>query len=424
MKVQVEELSPIERKLSIEVESTVVDSELARAYSQLGTQVKIPGFRPGKIPRRILEQRFRTEVESDVLQRVVQKGYLEAIRQNNVEAVSDPQVTPQQLKPGEPFSFEARVEVKPKLEPKDYKGLELKKTEVNVADEAVQKRLDELRQRMTSLEPVTGRDVAQANDYAVVDYDATIDGKPFEGGKAENTTVHIAPGELVQGNIPALEGMKVGETKQIDYAFPADFPDEKVKGKVAQFKVALKSLKTEVVPELNDDFAKEVGGGNSLDELRKKVREDLERSEKGQAEQKDRDALVDALIAKNPFEVPKGMVERVLDMMLDNVLRQFARSGIDPRQLNLDFRSIREEMRERAVREVKGTLLFEAIADAEKIEASEEELDKKIEQLAAESNQAVSQVAKAFRSPSDRKSLGLRVREEKTIEFLKAAAKY
>jgi trigger factor len=424
MKVQVEELSPIEKKLSIEVDSTRVADELTRAYANIGAQVRLPGFRQGKVPRRILEQKFRQQVEDDVIQRVVQKAWLEAIREHKVEAVSQPQVTNNSgIKPNAPFTFEARVEVKPKLEPKDYKEVQLTKTDTSVPDAQIEEQIEKMRQSHSRLEPVADRDVARAGDFATVDYDATIDGQPFTGGKAEGVTAEIAPGELVDSNIAALEGVKVGDTKEIDYAFPPDYRVEEVKGKTARFKLHLRGLKTKIVPELNDEFAKELGA-QSVEELRKKVKDSLEATQKSKAQNEEREALIKALVERNPFEVPRAMVERAIDSMLEGAMRQMQRSGLDVRNLGLDFMRLRDEMRERAVQEVKGTLLFEAIAEKEGIQADEADIEKKIEELATESGQPVANIRKYFKSPDDRLGLSLRLREEKTIEFLKAQAKY
>jgi trigger factor len=424
MKVQVEAISPIEQKLSIEVEPERVSQELERAYSQLGRQVKIAGFRQGKVPRRILEQRYKEQVEDDVIQRVVQTAYFEAIGQHKVQAVSQPTVSNAALKPNEPFAFEARVQVKPVVEPKDYKGLSLKKTDVKVDDAKVNEQLERLRENASQLEPVTDRDVAHSGDFATIDYTASCEGKDFPGGRAENVTVEVAQGELVKGNIAALEGVKVGDAKDLDYAFPADYPVEEVKGKVAQFHLTLKGLKRKVVPALDDEFAKELGVGETLEDLKARVRADLERNVKQQAEVEEREALIKQLAEKNAFEVPKAMVDRAIDMMLRGALSAMAGRGIDPRSLNLDLSSLREDMRERALGEVRGTLLFEAIADKEKIEVSESEIDQRIEQMAKDEQVGLSQVKARFKGADQRRSLGLRMREEKTIEFLRQNASY
>ncbi|MCY1080560.1 trigger factor [Archangium lansingense] len=425
MKVQIEELSPIEKKLSIEVENSRVTEELTRAYTALGKQVKLPGFRQGKVPRRILEQRYREQVEDEVIQRVVQNAWLEAAREHKVEAVAPPQVTNNSgLKADAPFTFEARVEVKPKVEPKNYESLPLIRAATQVEDKEVDERLNQLRESMARLEPVEGRDTAQMGDFASVDYQSTVEGKDFPGSKADDVTVELAPGELVESNVAALEGTKVGEAKELDYTFPADYRVEDVKGKTARFKFTVKGLKKKVVPELNDDFAKETGEAQSLEELRGKIRTDLEQGKRNKAQGEERDALFKALIEGNTFDVPKSMVERTIDNMLENRLRAMARMGMDPRQLNLDFARLREDLREEATKEVKGALLIEAIAQKENIQTSDADVEKKLEELAKEAKQDISVVRKYFKGANEREGLSLRLREEKTIEFLKGRAKY
>ena len=426
MKVQVEELSPIEKKLSIEVDNARVADELTRAYSALGRQVKVPGFRPGKIPRRILEQRYRASVEDDVIQRVVQQAYLDAIREHKVEPVSQPTVSnARALKANEPFTFEARVEVKPQVQAKDYRELPLPKSDVVVDDAAVEQQLTNMRESLARLEPVEGgREVGAPGDFATIDYEAKLEGKEFPGSKAEGVTVEIAPGELVQSNIAALEGVKIGESKELDYTFPADYQVEEVRGKAAQFRIVLKELKRKVTPELDDAFARETGQAETLEALRAKLRSDLERAQKNQKQAEEREAILKALVERNGFEVPKAMVERALDSMLEGALRSMARSGFDPRRLNLDFMKVREEMRERAVQEVKGSLILESIAGQESIAASDEDIEKKIADLAQESGQPVASVKQYFKSPDERRGLGLQLREQKTLEFLRGTAKY
>ena len=423
MKVQVEELSPVERKLSIEVPPEQVQSELGRAYAQLGRSVRLPGFRPGKVPRRILEQRFKGEVEDDVTRRLVERAYLSAISEHHVDAVGTPQLTPVRLDQEKPFAFEARVEVRPKVDPKDYRGLPFKHVAVAVTDAQVDERLEAMRQRVARLEPVEGRTVAETGDFAIVDYTGTIDGQPFPGSAAEDVTVEVAAGDLMRGNVPELAGMVVGQKRELDHAFAADDPEEARAGKTAHFSFTLKGLKRQLVPPLDDDFAKEVGGGETLAELRSKVRGDLETAARNGAAQDERDQLVKGLVERNPFDLPKAMIERGLDAMLDGALRMMARQGLDPSRLNLDFSSLRDEMRPKAEAEVRGALLLQAVAEKEGLSVKSEDLDARIAQYATESGAPLHQVRKAFKEPEQRRALEQRVREEKTVEFLKAAAK-
>ena len=423
MKVQVEELSPIERKLSIEVPPEQVQAELGRAYAQLGRQVRLPGFRPGKIPRRILEQRFKGEVEDDVTRRLVERAYLSAISEHHVDAVGAPQLTPVRLEEQKPFAFEARVEVRPKVEPKDYRGLPLKRVQATVTDAEVDERLEAMRQRVARLEPVEGRTAAETGDFAIVDYTGTIDGQPFTGSRAEDVTVEVAAGDLMRGNVPELAGTVVGQTRELDHAFAADDSEPERAGKTAKFRFTLKGLKRQLVPALDDDFAKEVGGGETLAELKSKVRSDLESAAANRSAQEEREQLVKALVERNPFDLPRAMIERGLDAMLDGALRMMARQGLDPSKLNLDFASLRDEMRPKAEAEVRGALLLQAVGDKEGLSVNSEDLDTRIAQYATESGAPLHQVRKAFKEPEQRRALEQRVREEKTVEFLKAAAK-
>ncbi|HLT31288.1 MAG TPA: trigger factor [Myxococcaceae bacterium] len=424
MKVQVETLSPIERKLSIEVEPAVVASELDRAYKALAKQVKVPGFRPGKAPRRILEQRFRRQIEDEVAERVIQRAWLEAVEQEKVPAVGSPSVIPGKLPhDGTAYTFEARVEVKPDVEAKDYEGLSLKKLDTEVKDSEVEERLEQLRQSRSTVEDVTDRDVAQKGDLAKVDYEATVDGEPFPGSNRKDATVSIEEGGVAEGNFPQLEGLKVGETREFDAEFPADFGLESVAGKTAHFKVTLNSLKVRKLPELDDALAKDTGLAETAEELRKKVREDLERARTSENEAAAREDLFKALIDKNPFQVPRSLVDRAIDMMLEGALRNMSSSGIDVRQLNLDFNSLRGELRPRAEQEVRGTLILEAIAKQEKIEATDADVDARIASMATEAGMDPEKL-KSTVTPDQRESLTLRLREEKAIEFVKGRANY
>jgi len=232
------------------------------------------------------------------------------------------------------------------------------------------------------------------------------------------------PGELVESKIAALEGMKVGETKELDYAFPKDYSVEEVRGKVGHFRINLKALKVEVVPELNEDFVREMQGGETLDDLRAKVRGDLQRSTRQEIAAEERAQIVKLLIERNPFEVPQGMVDRAVEMMLEGTIRSMARGGIDPRKLGLDFEQLRDELRPRALSEVKGVLLLESVAEQESIHVPEEEIEKKVEEISTETGQPLSKVRKFFKDPDERRSLSRRIQEEKTVEFLKARGKY
>lgn len=424
MKVLVEELSPVERKLSIEVESAMVTQELDKAYAALSRTVKVAGFRQGKVPRRILEQHYKTEVEGDVVQRVVQRAYFDAIREHSIEAVGVPRVTPEKLVTDSPFSFVAQVEVKPKVVAKDYKGLSLQRAPVKVEEKDIDARIEQLRENMSQLQEVEGRQVAELGDFAIVDYFATSEGKDFPGNKGSDVTMEVTPGELVEGNAAGLAGLKIGEKKTVDYFFPETYRVESLRKKPAQFEFTLKVLKKKIVPELNDEFAKNSRNDvESLQALKDKIRQGLERAQQRKAENEEREALIRALVEKNAFDVPTSMVDRTIDVMLESAFESMYRSGLNPNQLQMDLGALRAEIRPKAELEVRGGLLFEAIALQEKIEATEADEEKEFAELAAETEQPVSNIRKHFASEDKKRSLSLRLREKKTLEFLKSQAR-
>src|SRR6266567_4736406 len=340
MKIEVEAVSPVEKKVTVEVDPERVAKELDKAYAGLGRRVKLKGFRSGHVPRAVLERNFRDEVEKQVVDTVVNASFGEAVAQHALHPVASPRVDVAEpgLAPGQPFRYSARVEVKPRLEPKDYKQLEVARKPPEVTDQMVSDELTRIQESLSRLVPVEGRFEAQPGDYAVIDHDGTIEGQPFEGGKAEGVTVKVEAGDLSGGFIPQLAGVKLGEAVELNQSFPADQGYEPLRGKTGHFKVTLQSLKTRQVPAIDDLLAKEMGleGVETLDALKARIRDDLGKRESQRAEAELKDALVKAALAKNEFEVPPAMVEHAIDVMLQGAFARFARQGIDPRQLDLD----------------------------------------------------------------------------------------
>jgi trigger factor len=425
MKIQVETISPVERKVTIEVDPDRVAKEMERSYTGLGRRVKLRGFRPGKAPRKVLERHFRSEVESEVAEKIVQQTFAEAVRVEAIDVVAPPHVSISEgVAEGKPLRYTARVEVKPKLDPKDYRGLAVTRKPPQVADDAVSAELTRIQDQLAQLVPVEGRFEAQEGDWAVVDHEGTIDGAPFEGSKAEGVTVKIAPGSIADGSLGALAGKKLGETVELDETFPQDSRSQALRGKTAHMKVTLKSLKARQLPSLDDALAKSLGveGVETLDALRARIRADLEKRESRRAETELRDNLVKAALEKNEFEVPPSMVERAVDTMIEGAAERFARSGIDIRQLGLDYGRMRADLRDQALLQVRGRLLLDAIADAEKIEVTDEDLQAEIARLADEMGLALAKVQQQMRGGDAREALRNKIREDKALALMTSAA--
>ena len=425
MKIQVEKLSPVEKKVTVEVDPERVALEIDRAYSNLGKRVKLRGFRPGKAPRSVLERNFREQVESEVVERLVGETFREAAKQQDIDAVAPPhvQVDEPGLGMGRPFSYSARVEVKPVIEPKDYRGLEVTRKPAEVTEAMADQELERLRESMTQFVPVEGRFDAQKGDWATIDYEGTMAGKPFDGGKAEGALVQVTDGDFFAGNVAQLEGRKLGDSFELDLVFPASFRDEELRNRPVHFRVTLRALKQKTVPQLDDAFAKEVGleGVETLPALRERILSDLGRREKRREEQELHDALVKAALAKNDFEVPPAMVERAIDAMMESTAQRFARQGVDLREMGIDLARIRADLREHALLQVKGSLLLEAIADAEKIEVTDEDETAEIAKRAEEMGVPV---AKLKLRGEARSALRQRIREDKSVALLASHAKY
>ncbi len=427
MKIEVEAVSPVEKKVTVEVDPERVAEELDRAYEVVGKRVKLKGFRPGKVPRKVLERHFKDEVERDVVQKLVTSTLSDAVRRESIDAVAPPHVEVAQsgLEAAQPLRFTARLEVKPKLAPKDYRGLEAARRAAEVTDQMVADELLRIQDRMAQLVPVEGRFDAVEGDYAVIDHEGTIGGQPFEGSNAQGITVRVTKGEMVDGCLPQLAAKKLGETLEIDQAFPADYRMESLRGKVASFQVTLKGLKTRRVPALDDELAKDIGipEVDTLEKLRARVRQDLERQGRRRSEIELKDDLMKQALAKNDFEVPPALVEKAIDAMIERAFERFVRDGVDIRKIGIDLPKLRADMRDQALLQVKGALLLEAIADAEKIEVSDDEVQAEIAKTAAEHHIPLAEVQREMRGDEPRAALRNKMREDKALAFLTSEAK-
>ncbi|MEW5852582.1 MAG: trigger factor [Myxococcota bacterium] len=415
MQSQVNDVSPVVKQLNVVVDGATLTRELDKAYRKVGDKARIPGFRAGRIPRQVLEHHFRGQVESEVLGRVIGDAYRQAIQEHKVEPVAQPEINAGEFVPGQDFSFTARVEVKPHIDLKDYKGLSAKATTPSVDDQAVEAEIERLRQQVSTIAPVEGRDTVQAHDLVTTNFSGTVDGEGFSGGQGSAYVIEPGAGRFLKEVEDALVGKKVGESFEVDAKLPDTFRAKEVAGKTAHFKVTVAELKTRNMPALDDDFAKDLGDYEGLEDLRKKLRESLEQRAKEQAEGQTREELMTQLIEKNPFELPPSLVERQIDAQ---VYRSVGR--LNPQQLQrmgLDRGKVREDMREGATRLVRGSLLLEAIANAEKLEVSETDVEEYFAKTATATGQPVQRVRAAFVGDR-REDLKVRLRSEKALDFL------
>jgi trigger factor len=416
---RVEDLSPVVKKVSVELGPDRVKDALDRAYTGLSRTVKLKGYRAGHVPRRLVERYFGDDVKKDVAQKLVAGSIHEALEEHKLEPVAPPRVENGDVNPGEPFKYVATVEVRPRVEPKDYAGLTAPKVEVAITDEAVDARLQEMRRDQAMFVPVEGRDVVELGDYAVAEYEGFVDGAPLRGAKRDNVLLEVIPGAFLENKAEELAGTRVGELRHIAMTFPPDYAVADLRGKEARFQVKVNGIKKREEPALDDQFVQDLGGeAKTIAELKEKLREEMTAHEKEHKTGEQREALLAALVEKNPIEAPPALVERNVDAMLQGMLEGFQRRGIDVRQLGLNIDRLRDDLRSRAALEVKGYLLLEAIAEKERIEVTEEDLEKHYLKLAGELKQPVDKLKQAFRRQESIDSLKGRLRQEKALAFL------
>ena len=422
---RVEDLSPVVKKVSVELTPDRVKDALETAYTSVSRTVKLKGYRQGHVPRRLVERYFGDDVKKDVAQKLVTGSIHEALAEHKLDPVAPPRVENGSVEPGRPFKYTATVEVRPRVEPKDYEGLTVPPVTAEVTDAQVEERIEEMRSNQAMFVPVEGRDAAEAGDFVSADYEGKMDGVPLQGAKREGVLLEVVPGSILDNKAESLAGAKVGDSREIAATFPDDYGAEELRGKEVRFQVQVKGLKKREVPALDDAFVEDLGGeAKTLAGLRASLRAEMEKQTRERAENSQREKLIEALVGKNPIEAPPALVERNVDAMLQGMLEGFMRRGIDPRQLGLNLDRMRDELRQRALLEVKGYLLLEAIAEKEKVEVSDEDVDQHFEKLSAKMNQPAEKIRAAFRREQSIDSLKSRLRQDKALAFLLSKANF
>lgn len=417
MNVKVEEISSIRRRLSFEVEAGQVEEAIDGAYAEIAKTAKLKGFRKGKVPRKLLEQFFRPQMEEKVFTRLINDTYFKALVDNEVPVVGQPQITESgAIDRGKPFTYVAEVEVKPEVVAKDYTGLEAKKEKFEFDPQIIEHRLEEMRQMRTE-QKVSRRKIAREGDFVTIDFTGYVDGEAFQGGSAEGHQLELGSGSFIPGFEEQVVGMKREEEKEIEVTFPEDYGNKDLAGKKAVFKVKLHEIKEKVVPELDDEFAKGFGA-ESLEDLKKQMEENFRQQEQNRIEGDLRERIVEALVEKNPIEVPEAMVDKQLEYMLQNVRNRMQQQGITLEMLGMNEEIFASMYRQTAVKQVQGSLLLEAIARQEKIEVADDEIDGKLEEIAKMANAPLDAVKNYYSSEEAKAGLKDQIIEEKTLAFL------
>lgn len=382
MKVEVLDIKPSIKRLKIEVPLDVLNKEIERAYRNISTSVEIKGFRKGKVPRKVLEQHYSKRIESDVLQRIIPDSYATAIKEHNIRPVDQPQVENIKMEAGEPLSFSITVETLPDITPKDYSHLELTRTIIRVTDKDVENELKVIQELHAELESADDKPI-ENYDHVILDYEGFLNNVSLKKLKGINHPLFLGTNRFIPEFEKELIGLKKGDSKDIKVVYPVNYPDNELAGKEVQFRVVIKELKKRRLKPLNDDFAKEAGGYKDLEDLKKKVKEDLENNENALANSRLKNELVGKLVNMYAFELPPSLIEGEIDSMVYNTSRRLTLQGmIDVDKANIDVKEAREGFRDSAVKNLKGRIILEAIAENESVMVGDAELDDEIKRYA------------------------------------------
>ncbi|ASS98661.1 trigger factor [Geobacillus thermocatenulatus] len=387
MSVKWEKLEGNEGVLTVEVDAEKVNKGLDAAFKKVVKNITLPGFRKGKVPRVLFEKRFGVEaLYQDALDILLPEAYAKAVEEAGIEPVSMPEIDIEQMEKGKSLIFKAKVTVKPEVKLGQYKGLEVEKMDATVTDEDVENELKRLQENYAEL-VVKEDGTVENGDTVVIDFEGFVDGEPFEGGKAENYSLEIGSGTFIPGFEEQLVGMKAGEEKEIQVTFPEEYHAEQLAGKPATFKVKVHEVKAKQLPALDDEFAKDVDEEvETLDELKAKIRARLEEAKKNEAETALRNAVIEKAAANAEMDIPEVMIKNETDRMLREFDQRLQMQGLNL-QLYYQFSgqdeaSLREQMKEDAEKRVRAALTLEAIAKAENIEVTDEEVNKELEKMA------------------------------------------
>jgi trigger factor len=372
--IHVEDVSDVKKKVTIEVPEEKVFEVMDAQYKDLKKNVQLKGFRKGRVPLSILRSYFKSKVQADAARQIIEETLKPGLDEQNLTALSVTNIDSETLEEGKPFKYTAEIEIPPKIDVKGYKGLQLRKRIRPVTEALVEEQLQHLRERNARLAPLAEQRGITTGDHVVVDISATIDGEAVAA--LDVTDYHLEMGRnfYLPDFDASLEGMKLEETKDMTKDLPEDFPRKAIAGKTVQFRVTLKEAKEKKLPDLDDDFATDLGEFDSLDALKAKIRTDLETMTKNQTDRELETQIVDALLKENIFEVPESMIEAETDAFLHQSLQGLIAQGHDPDRLPMPTQAYRDQIRPGAVRAIQKALMYRSVAEQEGLKVTEEEI--------------------------------------------------
>ena len=423
MQVEIENLNPLEKKVSVRIPADVVTREMEATYRSLNQKIKLKGFRPGKVPQSILSRLYKNQVEEEVANKLISHSLAEAVKEYNLAPVSEPNVLNHAFTAEKDFTYAVSFEVKPEFTVQDYVGLEIEVPQVVVTEEEIETELKKLQENHAQLKPLEESRPVKEKDMVLVDFEGTWAGQPIEGWRVVNHLVEAGSGTLVGDLDKNLIGMHIGEEKDVNLTLPADYLKKDLAGKEISVHLKVKEIKEKILPEVDDEFAKDLGEYQTIKDLKEHLHNLIAERKKEEIRQITKEKILDKLVAQHSFSVPKSMIERQVQSFLARAELQLAREGRRIESASPEGEKLRETFLPLAEREVRGSLILEKIAEKEKISVSESEVDAHLEKLAKRLNRRVEAVKNLYQQRNLMDELRQQVLEEKTLDFLIEKAK-
>ena len=419
MKAVVEDLGGSQRKLVFEVPAEEVAEEIEKYCRKLAKEVDIKGFRKGKAPTSVIKRFFREQVRGEVVSKIVSTSIEKALEENSLTPVGEPEIDTPPLEEGKSFPFTVTVDVKPEIEVKDYQGINVETEPVAVTEEEIQKALEELRKVHAELRGIEEDRGAVRGDVVLADYEGFFEERPVPGTENKDAQIEIGSGSFKADVEEALIGVRPGELREVDIEYPANFLNKEIAGKKVQYRFHIKKISEKKLPELDDEFAKDVGAYENLEALKERLRAEVGREKGVRARKKKEEAVLDLILERNPFEAPRSLVKSRKEQMIVDARAHFLSQGIALEKESEGFQRLEAEFDQLAEKEVKKRLVLDAIARKEKLIVSDADLEQEIERIAEKHNQSVEKVKAEMQKQEDglerfRQSLQLM----KTLDFL------
>ena len=420
MKTEFQDVSETQKKITIEIPSDIVDAEIDRVAKGYSKQARLPGFRPGKVPSNIIKQRFREQIHHDVMHDLIPRAVEEALQERGIEPVATPDIKDVSLREGEPLKFTADIETVPAFDPGDLSTISLRQESSTITDDAIEKTLDRLRERAAKHETVEGRPIADT-DTAVLELDRTDpDGKVDHH---DEVSVELGAAGNPPGFDQNLLGLNPGDEKTFVVHFPEEYPVKDLANTDVNYHVKVKEIRRKVVPELDDEFAKDVGDFESIAALRDRVRADMQADAENHAKQHVRSDLLKQLGQRIGFELPSSLVDREIDRRLEEFARRLMDQKVDPRKAGIDWAQFREAQREAARDAVASALVLDEIARRENLTVATDDVDKEIEQFAERSGRTPAALRAQLEKEGGLARLTAGLRREKAVDLAMSRAK-